>query len=904
MEQSKANILSIITWNTCGVKPTKRSPNKRIDIMNYVKKQNADKDRKTCMERDGKTLDHLLSYSPSSKGVAIQVNKNIPHYEYICHDEDYTGGYIMLFCRLYGKHFTIVNVYNHKEDKKVLKRLSQYLQEIKIGTLVIGGDFNTALDFDKRTASEHRRHTSLRPLLQFRFLTEPPRHMVKTTNNRRSLLSFSEHQPLLIGDSETTRRQGKISGAEVLVAMKSLTDSTQSLPYEVVTSGPDYYTRSPLRLDNLMEIERLKHFYNEVLAEETENEKLPKGFNREYKIFATILANCLLMTKTSLSPHCTVTLVLNGKTQLNWKFLSIAIRSIKAIPLQEITKEDTILKKVLSQDLGILQKLLLRVKHSCIHKKHLHHDCPLTPALLSLCLKHMEDDIFQIFRTMAMSGDHTLRFVTWNIRGKGYKKSSKTEKLGLVFKQLITLKASITFLQETHIGPKDIDLFEIATSWKSYFTVYSTQSKGAAILVNKNIEQHYQYICHDEEPTGSYIVLFCKLYGQSFTLVNLYNHAKDTRVLETLTHYLQEMATGILVVGGDFNTVIDPDIDRFCATGTAQYTLLRRFLEEFTSSLNLVDIWGRLNRTKKDFSRSEKKSHSRLDMFFMPEDTIWHAQHCEIHKGKRLSDHMPVSLELCLPETDRQFVPEQGFIKEKLGHSEPPDMRTEKISGAEVLMAMKSLIDSGQRTPDGSHVIDIKQNCQKMTDKFKLSYNKMLRTKNIPKEFKQSLITKHGHNFSVKYIIFATVLARRLRVFLAPSFKSRKKKHKPIFSVSVILREVPKEICCLFLNNALSSMKAIRPPPPRDFSILRELLPNVVGSAGSKKQLLQGCPLTPTIITLSLTHLASIARQHLPDTTVEVFRHRQCLYMYMPADRYSDLRKLLSNFVKESGLNL
>uniref|UniRef100_A0A8C8EVU7 Reverse transcriptase n=1 Tax=Oncorhynchus tshawytscha TaxID=74940 RepID=A0A8C8EVU7_ONCTS len=281
-------------------------------------------------------------------------------------------------------------------------------------------------------------------------------------------------------------------------------------------------------------------------------------------------------------------------------------------------------------------------------------------------------------------------------------KSSKPEKLGLVLKQQITLKASITFLQETHIGPKDIDLFEIATTWNSYFTVYSTQSKGAAILLNKNIEQHYQYVRHDEGPTGSYIVLFCKLYGQSFTLVNLYNHANDKRVLETLTQYLQEV-TGILVVGGDFNTVIDPDIDRICATGNAQYTLLRRFLEEFTSSLNLVDIWGRLNRTKKDFSRSEKKSHSRLDMFFI---------------------------------------------------------------------------------------------------------------------------------------------------------------------------------------------------------VLRELLPNVVGSAGSKKQLLQGCPLTPTIITLSLTLLASIVRQHLPDTTVEVFRHRQCLYVNMPADRYSVLRKLLSKFIIRSGLNL
>uniref|UniRef100_A0A8C7RTP2 exodeoxyribonuclease III n=1 Tax=Oncorhynchus mykiss TaxID=8022 RepID=A0A8C7RTP2_ONCMY len=184
MELSTGNSLSIITWNTCGVKPTKDS-NKLMDIMDYGEKQKADvillqethigpncyrkleKHGRIKMERHWTS--YFTVYSPRSKGVAILVNEKLkPHYEYICHDEDYAGGYIVLFCQMYGQLFTLVNVYNHKEDKKVLGRLSQYLQEMKIGTLVIGGDFNTVLDLDidKRTASEHRRHTSLQPLLQ------------------------------------------------------------------------------------------------------------------------------------------------------------------------------------------------------------------------------------------------------------------------------------------------------------------------------------------------------------------------------------------------------------------------------------------------------------------------------------------------------------------------------------------------------------------------------------------------------------------------------------------------------------------------------------------------------------------------------------------------------------------
>ena len=58
---------------------------------------------------------------------------------------------------------------------------------------------------------------------------------------------------------------------------------------------------------------------------------------------------------------------------------------------------------MLSQDLDILGKLLFRVEHSRVHRKHLHHDCPLTPALLSLSLKYMEDKISRVIPNVPTS---------------------------------------------------------------------------------------------------------------------------------------------------------------------------------------------------------------------------------------------------------------------------------------------------------------------------------------------------------------------------------------------------------------------------------------------------------------------------------------------------------------------
>uniref|UniRef100_A0A8C8EVU9 Endonuclease/exonuclease/phosphatase domain-containing protein n=1 Tax=Oncorhynchus tshawytscha TaxID=74940 RepID=A0A8C8EVU9_ONCTS len=140
--------------------------------------------------------------------------------------------------------------------------------------------------------------------------------------------------------------------------------------------------------------------------------------------------------------------------------------------------------------------------------------------------------------------------------------------------------------------------------WTSYFTVYSPRSKGVAILVNKNIP-HYQYICNDEDYAGGYIVLFCQMYGQLFTLVNVYNHKEDKQVLGRLSQYLQDMITGILVIGGDFNTVLDPDFDRISASEHRQHTALRPHLEEFISSRKLVDIWASLHPNEQAFTRSQ-----------------------------------------------------------------------------------------------------------------------------------------------------------------------------------------------------------------------------------------------------------------------------------------------------------
>ncbi|XP_024241152.1 uncharacterized protein LOC112222660 [Oncorhynchus tshawytscha] len=450
---------------------------------------------------------------------------------------------------------------------------------------------------------------------------------------------------------------------------------------------------------------------------------------------------------------------------------------------------------------------------------------------------------------MAQSTGNSLSIITWNTCGVKPTKGLPNKLIDIMNfgkKQ----KADVIFLQETHIGPKCYNEINEVRGWTSYFTVYSPRSKGVAILVNKNIP-HYQYICNDEDYAGGYIVLFCQMYGQLFTLVNVYNHKEDKQVLGRLSQYLQDMITGILVIGGDFNTVLDPDFDRISASEHRQHTALRPHLEEFISSRKLVDIWASLHPNEQAFTRSQNTSHSRLDMFFMQRDKAPCAQSCEIHTVPGISDHYPVSLKIHVPEIRSMLTDVHQKLRmlgdSKLKYKTKLDRRAGRISGAEVLVAMKSLTDSS----NGSREEDLME-----TEILKHEYNEILRTKKIPEGFNMSL--------NRKYKIFATILANRLQIYLAPLFRGRSKTPPQSLPCKVFLDRKPS-ISWEFLKKALKSVGIIQSPPrdftilkqvlPEDLGILWKLLPMVEGSWGHKKKLKHHCPLTPALLHLCLKYM-------------------------------------------------
>ncbi|CAM4690791.1 unnamed protein product [Leuciscus chuanchicus] len=97
-----------------------------------------------------------------------------------------------------------------------------------------------------------------------------------------------------------------------------------------------------------------------------------------------------------------------------------------------------------------------------------------------------------------------------------------------------------------------------------------------------------------------------------YTLVNVYNHKEDRHMLYRLRDYLRAINTkGVLVVGGDFNTVLDPTIDRISSADQTYHSSLRSILEDFTDSLSLKDIFALRHPTEEGFTRSQNQSQAK-----------------------------------------------------------------------------------------------------------------------------------------------------------------------------------------------------------------------------------------------------------------------------------------------------
>ncbi|XP_060726767.1 uncharacterized protein LOC132846179 isoform X2 [Tachysurus vachellii] len=466
----------------------------------------------------------------------------------------------------------------------------------------------------------------------------------------------------------------------------------------------------------------------------------------------------------------------------------------------------------------------------------------------------------------------SLHFVSWNTNG--IKDTTRSpQKFSKLLNSLSNLQADVAFIQETHVGTNNYQILEDVPGWRSYFTVHSSRSKGVAILIRDSVP--FEYICCDEDYSGGYIVLFCKIYGELYTLVNVYNHKADRNVLDRLKEYLMETAEGVLVVGGDFNTVLHPSFDRRSNSEAKCPPRCSAFLEDFTVSLNLRDICSYKHPTDEGFTRRQNDSYSRIDMFFLPEHKMGRVANINVAHNdaelQGLSDHHPLILELTVQRRPKTIFPKVALALPK-PFTYIPDRRPGKISGAEILSAIKSLTDLEEHSLDNDVKYYKKHSCQ-LSETLKTEYNTLIKNKDVGDICL----------FHVKHLIFSQILAKRLSESISPSFKRKIETNLGPF-ITVTFETGPQKIKWSFLKTKLkmlhfevTKLKHISSVFTLELDMLDYLLSKEQDS--SELRLLKpGCPLTKFIFSLALNELEVLVLTN--DCKATVCHQRQVLRIH------------------------
>ncbi|KAM9299503.1 lipolysis-stimulated lipoprotein receptor [Gastrophryne carolinensis] len=112
---------------------------------------------------------------------------------------------------------------------------------------------------------------------------------------------------------------------------------------------------------------------------------------------------------------------------------------------------------------------------------------------------------------------------------------------------------------------------------------------------------------------------------------------------------LEGFSEGTLLVGGDFNISMQPELDS--SSGVSAVSLSKRNkLKKVLADMQLVDSWRALHARDRDFTffSSAKKSYSRIDYLYLSHHAMDWAPQAQI--GQIVwSDHAPIFLSVCLP---------------------------------------------------------------------------------------------------------------------------------------------------------------------------------------------------------------------------------------------------------------
>ncbi len=162
------------------------------------------------------------------------------------------------------------------------------------------------------------------------------------------------------------------------------------------------------------------------------------------------------------------------------------------------------------------------------------------------------------------------------------------------------------------------------------------------ILIHKSVPFQISRVLKDT--AGRYIIIQGSLFNESMVLTNVYGPNVDCPSFFEKQFLLIASLPRKLIMAGDFNCTISPNLDRSTGSDTT-HTQSRNKIGDYIKELNLCDPWRRLNPRNRTYScfSTVTKGHSRIDYYFISNDLFPRITMCQ-YEPIVISDHGSVSL--------------------------------------------------------------------------------------------------------------------------------------------------------------------------------------------------------------------------------------------------------------------
>lgn len=214
-------------------------------------------------------------------------------------------------------------------------------------------------------------------------------------------------------------------------------------------------------------------------------------------------------------------------------------------------------------------------------------------------------------------------------------------------------KCQVAFLQETHLS--DLEHVKLRRSWvgQVFYSSYNSRSRGAAILLHRSLPFTLEKTVHDKE--GRYVLLSGYLFGEHVSFGCVYAPtAYEASFFSQLFSDLASLSSSYLVVGGDFNCVLNPSID--ASPPRPALSKKSTDLLDLMKDADLYDVWRTLHPLDKDYTffSIPHQAFSRIDYFLSSRSVLSRIVNCSIGI-QSISDHSPVAITISPPYRDPSF---------------------------------------------------------------------------------------------------------------------------------------------------------------------------------------------------------------------------------------------------------